>query len=71
MTQVKPKEENNNKFKQIINFMFVRMFVSKGLKILGKRAVAALFREYKQFHDIDVYDIVQIDDISPDLKIKY
>ena len=71
MTQVKPKEENNNKFKQIINFMFVRMFVSKGLKILEKRAVTALFRECKQFYDIDVYDIVQIDDISPDLKIKY
>ena len=38
--------------------------------MFGKRAVAALFREYKQFHDMDVFDRVKIDDMSPDRKNK-
>ena len=70
MAQVQPKEENNNRFKQLVDFMFVQMSASKGLKMFGERAVAALFREYKQFHDMDVFDRVKIDDMSPDRKNK-
>ena len=28
MAQVQPKEENNNRFKQLIDFMFVQMYAS-------------------------------------------
>ena len=45
MTQIQPKEENNNRFQQLVDFMFVQMSTSKGLKMFGERAVAALFRE--------------------------
>ena len=43
MTQLQLKEENNNRFKQITDFMFIQMFASKGLNCFGERAVAALF----------------------------
>ena len=66
MTQDKPKEENSNIFKQIVDFMFVQMSASKGLKIFEERVVATLFREYKYFHDMDVFNRVKIDDMSSD-----
>ena len=44
MTQVQPKEENNNRFKQIVDFIFVQISASKELKMFGERAVAALFQ---------------------------
>ena len=47
MTQVKPKEENSNRFKQIVDIMFIQMSASKGLNFFGGKAVAALFQEYK------------------------
>ena len=50
--------------------MFIQMSASKGLKMFGGKAVAALCREYKQYHDMDVFDRVKIDDISPDKKNK-
>ena len=37
MTQVQQKEENNNRCKQIVDFMFVQISASKGLKIFGER----------------------------------
>ena len=50
--------------------MSVHMSASRGLKMIGERAVTTLFRKYKQFHDMDIFDRVQIDDMSPGLKNK-
>ena len=37
MTQVQLKEENNNRCKKNVDFMFVHMSASKGLKMFGER----------------------------------
>ena len=38
---------NDNRFKKIVDLIFAQMTATKGIKVFGKRAVSALFKEYK------------------------
>ena len=47
---------NDNRFKKIVDLIFAQMTATKGIKVFGQRAVSALFKEYKQFYDMDVFE---------------
>ena len=38
-----------------VNVLFNQMTATKGLKMFGERAVAAMFKEYKQLDDMQVF----------------
>ena len=44
------------------------MTANKGIKFLGKVAVAAMFKEYKQLNDVDVLGILDPDLLTPEQK---
>ena len=46
------------------------MTATKGIKVFGQRAVSALFKEYKQFYDMDVFERVKVDDLPQIAKNK-
>ena len=46
------------------------MTATKGIKVFGQRAVSALFKEYKQFYDMDVFERVKVDNLPQIAKNK-
>ena len=61
---------NDNRFKKIVDLIFAQMTATKGIKLFGQRAVSALFKEYKQFYDMDVFERVKVDDLPQIAKNK-
>jgi hypothetical protein len=49
-----------------VNVMFTQMSAAKGIKLFGKRAVAAIFKEYNQLNDMTVFGKVNPDTLSPE-----
>ena len=61
---------DNSKFKKIVDLIFAQMTATKGIKVFGQRAVSTLFKECKQFYDIDVFERVKVDDLPQIAKNK-
>ena len=46
------------------------MTASKGIKLFGPKAIAAMFKEYKQLNDLKVLGRIDVDALSPEQKRK-
>jgi KUP system potassium uptake protein len=53
-----------------VNVMFAQMSAAKGIKLFGERAVAAMFKEYNQLHDMSVFGKVDPDTLTHEQKKK-
>ncbi len=66
----KVEKMKNQMFKQITNMCFTQMTATKGIKLHGQRAIAAMFKEYRQFDDLTVLGRLDPDSLSPEQKRK-
>ena len=60
----KGKEKTDtNTFNKIVDLIFAQMTATKGITLFGQRAVSVLFKKYKQFYDMDIFERVKVDDL--------
>ena len=55
-------------YRLAVNVAFTQMSASKGIKTYGERAVAAMFKEYRQLNDLEVFGPVNPDTLTKDEK---
>ena len=53
-------------YSQAVEIIFNQMHASKGIKMFKERAVAAIFKEYKQLNDMSVLGPIDFDSLSPE-----
>jgi hypothetical protein len=53
-----------------VGICFNQMTASKGIKLFGPKAIAAMFKEYKQLNDLKVLGRINVDALSPEQKRK-
>jgi len=59
---------NHDLRKNVFNIIFTQMTANKGIKEFGERAVAAIYKEYKQMQDLQVLGNTNYDLLSNDQK---
>jgi hypothetical protein len=60
----------NEIFSTSVNLCFNQMTASKGIKLFGERAVAAMFKEYKQLDDLTVFGRLDPESLTHEQKHK-
>ena len=55
-------------YSKAVNVLFNQMTAAKGIKLFGETAVAAIFKEYKQLHDLEVMGRIDPDTLTPAMK---
>lgn len=53
-----------------VNVMFNQMTATKGIKMFGERAIAAMVKEYHQLHDMKVVGRIDPEGLTPEVKWK-
>jgi hypothetical protein len=54
----------NDCYRIAVGVMFTQMTVTTGMKLFGKRAVAAMFKEYNQLNDMMVFGRIDPDELT-------
>ena len=66
----KPKPVIDDYYRASVNVMFTQMSAKKGIKTFGESAIAAMFKEYNQLNDMNVFGSVNPDTLTRDQKYK-
>jgi len=64
----KEKQWSSECYKIAVDVMFTQMSAGKGIKQFGKRAIAAMFKEYNQLNDLAVFGRVNPDTLTHEQK---
>ena len=51
-------------YSSVINMCFIQMSATKGIKLVGEAAIAAIYKEYKQFMDLEVLGVINPDKLT-------
>ena len=56
----------NDIFGNMLKVCFTQMTASKGIKLDGEKAIAAMFKEYRQLDDLTVLGRLDPDKLTPE-----
>ena len=64
------ERQQRNLFRRTVGICFNQMTAKRGIKLYGEKAIAAMFKEYKQLDDLEVLGRIDPDSLTQDQKRK-
>ena len=64
------ERKERNLFRRTVGICFNQMSATRGIKLYGEKAIAAMFKEYKQLDDLEVLGRINPDNLTLEQKRK-